>query len=337
MNMHQQMAWNTALFISCWALTCCPVCRAGELQQRSEIYIRDPFILPVPESQTYYLYKSLSVPLEDGQSRKGVGVYTSKDLESWEGPSYVFHFPDDFWADAAVWAPEVHRYDGRYYLLVTFTSRESLPTPAGRPDNVKRGTQILVSDSPLGQFKATANRPHTPEDWMALDGTLWVEEDIPYMVFCHEWVQITDGTMELVRLKKDLSAMDGNPVTLFRATDAKWVRSLGGREGYVTDGCFLYRTRTGQLLMIWSSFGERGYTVGIARSTSGKVAGPWEQMEEPLLAIDGGHGMIFRTFDDRLVMPIHQPNSGAIRARLFELEDTGDSLRIRREIKSADG
>jgi len=85
--------------------------------------------------------------------------------------------------------------------------------------------------------------------------------------------------------------------------------------------------------MIWSSFGEKHtYTVGIAYSTSGKVTGPWRQMDEPLLAIDGGHGMIFRTFDDRLVMPIHQPNDGKIRMRLFELEDAGTTLRIKREI-----
>jgi len=42
--------------------------------------------------------------------------------------------------------------------------------------------------------------------------------------------------------------------------------------------------------------------------------------------------MIFKTFDGRLVMAIHQPNSGVIRARLFELEDVGPTLRIKREI-----
>jgi len=39
------------------------------------------------------------------------------------------------------------------------------------------------------------------------------------MVFCHEWVQTTDGTMELVRLRDDLSDVAGKPITLFRATD----------------------------------------------------------------------------------------------------------------------
>jgi hypothetical protein len=35
---------------------------------------------------------------------------------------------------------------------------------------------------------------------------------------------------------------------------------------------------------------------------------------------------------DGLRMPVHQPNRGRIRARLFELEDVGDTLRIRQEI-----
>jgi len=156
-----------------------------------------------------------------------------------------------------------------------------------------------------------------------------------YMVFCHEWVQIKDGTMELVQLKDDLSGVVGEPKTLFRASEAKWARPMFfAKDSYVTDGPFLYRTKTGRLLMIWSSFGEKHtYTVGISYSTTGKVAGPWKQSDEPLLAIDGGHGMIFKTFDGRLVMPIHQPNQGGtIRARLFELEDVGETLHIEREI-----
>lgn len=307
--------------------------QGAEGRNRADIYIRDPFILPVAESKTYYMYDRMAVHLEDGRVRQGVGVYTSRDLQHWKGPRPVFHFPDGFWAAQSVWAPEVHRYRGKYYLFATFTSKDKLPTPKGRQQNVKRATQVLVSDSPEGPFKPFANRPHTPDNWMSLDGTFWVEDGVPYMIFCREWVQVTDGTMELVRLKDDLSDVVGKPQTLFKAAEAKWVRSLHFMEGYVTDGCFLYRTKSNRLLMLWSSFGDKGkYMLGIAYSTSGKVAGPWKQTDKPLLAIDGGHGMIFRTFDGRLVMAIHQPNSGKIRARLFELEDVGNTLQIKGEV-----
>lgn len=84
--------------------------------------------------------------------------------------------------------------------------------------------------------------------------------------------------------------------------------------------------------MIWSSFGAQRYAVGMACSLSGKIAGPWKQMDELLFAANGGHGMIFKTFDDRLMLVLHQPNSGEKeRAHFFELEDTGDRLRLRQE------
>jgi hypothetical protein len=39
--------------------------------------------------------------------------------------------------------------------------------------------------------------------------------------------------------------------------------------------------------------------------------------------------MIFTRFDGQLMLVLHQPNdAGRERARLFELEDTGDTLRI---------
>ncbi len=296
----------------------------------SEIRIRDPFILPEKSTKTYYMYAQMGNRLGNGDPKKGVEVYTSKDLEQWEGPLPVFTIPEGYWADRMVWAPEVHRYKGKYYLFVTFTSKATLKAVAGRPSQVKRGTQVLVADSPLGPFKPFHNRAHTPSGWMALDGTLWVEDSCPWMIFCHEWVQTTDGTMDVVRLKPDLSDVEGAPTTLFKASDSPWVRNLGGRHpGYVTDGPFLYRTKENKLLMIWSSFGVRGYAVGLALSTSGEVAGPWKQVDKPLFEANGGHGMIFKTFDGRLMLVLHQPNSSPKeRARFFSLEDTGDLIRL---------
>jgi hypothetical protein len=83
--------------------------------------------------------------------------------------------------------------------------------------------------------------------------------------------------------------------------------------------------------MIWSSFTATGYTTGIAFSTSGKLAGPWSHQAEPLFTDDGGHGTIFRTFDGTLMLVLHTPNGRQQeRARLFELEDTGTTIRIKK-------
>ena len=103
-------------------------------------------------------------------------------------------------------------------------------------------------------------------------------------------------------------------------------------HAYVTDGPFVYRTRSGRLAMLWSSYGTDKYTQGVWYSDSGRVHGLWTQVDKPLFADDGGHGMLFETFDGRLVVVLHQSNRKIERARFFEIEDTGETIRLAKEI-----
>lgn len=103
-------------------------------------------------------------------------------------------------------------------------------------------------------------------------------------------------------------SMTGDIIPLFRASEAPWVHPVQ-ENCYVTDGPFLFRTDSNELLMLWSSHGAEGYAMGIARSQSGEIFGPWVQEPVPLYKKDGGHGMLFRTFDSRSMITIHSPNS----------------------------
>jgi len=275
--------------------------------KREEIQIRDPFVLPLEKEKKYYLYGTTDKNCW-GDTAEGFDAYTSSDLENWEGPYHVFVPPEGFWADRNFWAPEVYQYEGRYYMFASF-----------KANNVHRGTQVLVSESPTGPFVPHSPRPVTPDNWECLDGTLYIDDEgQPWMVFCHEWKQVYDGEMRAMKLSKDLSAPAGEPVLLFRASEAPWTKCYEvvcmengteiKKETYVTDGPFIYRTKDNQLLMLWSSRGNQGYAMGIARSASGKITGPWTHDEEPLYAKDGGHGMIFKTFDGQLMLTIHTPN-----------------------------
>ncbi|MDE6086017.1 MAG: glycoside hydrolase family 43 protein [Muribaculaceae bacterium] len=296
-----------------------------------DINIRDPFILTDSVSGNYYMYSSRSVKGDNGEELGGVAVYKSTNLSDWDGPIQVCTLPSDNWITGQVWALEVHRHNGKYYLFATINS--DLKWKAQKkdwPSFVFRGTQIFQSDSPEGPFEALNRLPATPIDEMALDGTLWVEDGVPYMVYCQEWVQTVDGLMKVVRMSDDLSETIGEPVRLFNASAAKW--STGGSDGsYVTDGCFLYRTKAGKLLMIWSSFMNGEYAIGIAESTTGKIMGPWKHIDEPLFNRNGGHGMLFKDFDGGLHLVIHVPNSpgGMERARIFDIEDTGHGLQLK--------
>ncbi len=321
------------------AVLLCAICAnplqaSDKLLKTGDIRVRDPFIFADTKTATYYMYAQSAN--RENSGFLGVEVYASKDLINWLPPQTVLSLPND--TDVKmVWAPEVHEYKGAIYLLVTLTCNRTLPekkpVESDRwPGMDVRGTYVFRADQPTGPFKRLKTSSHTPEDWMALDGTLFVESGTPYMVFCHEWVQIVDGTMDVVQLKDDLSDVAGSPELLFRASDAPGARTDPG-AGKVTDGCFLYRSpKSGKLFMIWSTFiPGNGYCVVLTESQSGKIGGPWIN-QKPIYKENGGHGMIFRSFDGRLVMALHQPNSGEERLHLFEVVDNGQTLEIKKEI-----
>lgn len=303
----------------------------------SKVWASDPFIYADETDHTYYMYQS------GGGGR--VNSRASKDLVYWTQPFTVMEFTDAHWAGAkaASWASEVHKYKGKYYLFTTSHTEEAMETIPGRCDIPHRATQIYVADSPRGPFKDfTGNRAHTPDNWAALDGTLWIEDGTPYMIFCHEWLQAYDGTMELVKLPKDLGVPSEEPVTLFKASDAKWVKemlAIGNKTngldlgGYVTDGPWIFRTDTGKLGMLWSSwYGHDTYAIAAAYSQSGSVKGPWIQEDEPIYGQNGGHGMLFRTFDGKLKLSMHYvdpADARPMRKPVFKNVDiSGDKLVI---------
>lgn len=265
----------------------------------SEIHLRDPFVLPL--KGTYYLYGSRCRP--EGSfsfAATGLDVYESTDLVHWSAPHECFTRPEGFWADRDFWAPEVHQYAGAFYMFVSFKSADRC-----------RGTQILRAGSPLGPFLPVSGGPATPAGWECLDGTLYVDEHgAPWLVFCHEWVQIHNGTVCALPLSADLTAPAGSPRVLFCAHDAPWVASVSrGAEDYVTDGPFLWRAGDGTLRLLWSSFTASGdYAQAVAFSENGGLEGPWRHAGQPVFARDGGHGMLFRTFEGQLYLSLHRPN-----------------------------
>lgn len=282
-----------------------------------DIQIRDPFVVPDREQGAYYLFGT-SNPDKMYRS-EGFDGYRSTDLENWEGPYPLFRPSPGFWGAGNFWAAECHPYRGKYYLFATIR---------GKADSLL-GTTVLVADAPMGPYREHSKGRVTPEGWNSLDGTLYVDgKGDPWMVFCHEWTQVGDGTIEAVRLSRNLKKAVGKPRTLFAASSAPWVRShMPGGGKFVTDGPFLYRNRKGELLMLWSSFSDRGYAIGIARSATGEVPGPWEQIPLPLFRQDGGHGMLFRTLDGQLMLSIHQPNrTPDERAHFFEIHETDEGL-----------
>lgn len=287
-----------------------------------DIRIRDPFVYADDDSQTYYMYAQTGNREGKGNVGLGVEVYKSKDLKHWSNPKLVYKRDKDFWGGEQIWAPEMHRVGDWFYLFVSFNGREG-----------GRGTQIIRAAKPDGPFTIVSTEACTPVKQCSLDGTLWIDDKGDrWMIYCHEWVQIGDGGMLAVRMKHDLSERNADPIVLFHASDAPWVKAVGKKKGnFVTDGPCLYKTKNGKLLMLWSSFtGDGGaYAIGVAESASGLVTGPWKQHEKPLYDKNGGHSMLFKTFEGQLMLAFHQPNSGAKeRARFYKVIEQNDDLKF---------
>ncbi|MCL1823212.1 MAG: glycoside hydrolase family 43 protein [Oscillospiraceae bacterium] len=284
-----------------------------------EIQIRDPFI--VFFENKYYLYGSTDTDIWNSVGQ-GFNAYVSNDLQDWDGPYKVFTPPENYWGTRNFWAPEVHIYKNEFYMFASFIG-----------DGYNRGTAVLKASSPLGEFQPWSDVAITPAEHMCLDGTLYISQSgEPWLVYCHEWVQIGDGTICAVKLSRDLKKAIGKPVVLFKSSDAPWSKTVhspsNNIEGYVTDGCFLHRNKNGELIMLWSCFTDAGYCQCYAVSDNGEIDGKWTQ-GEVLFDSDGGHGMLFREFNGRLILTLHTPNKTPDERTVFlEAEEIPQGIKI---------
>ncbi|MBE6286589.1 MAG: glycoside hydrolase [Mediterranea massiliensis] len=337
------MKKTSLFFLVCMAVTMLIPSLQGCKQQQAEapkgipldsIILSDPCILADEATQTYYM------------TGTGGRMWKSKDLKRWEGPTRVAMTDSTSWMGRRpqIWAAELHQHNGKYYYFATFTNnRIRIDSVAG---NVipRRASHVLVSDKAEGPYYPMADSIYLPPTKPTLDGTFWVDTDgKPYMIYCHEWLQAgngMDGTMEMIELKPDLSGSIGEGKLMFRASDSPWSKEkVDGKEvpNRVTDGPYLFRTGTGRLGMIWTSWIYGDYTQGVVYSESGTLAGPWVHEPEPITPPNFGHGMLFKDFSGRWLMSVHSHRVGEggryIRIpNLFEVDLSGDKLKLGKNI-----
>jgi hypothetical protein len=212
----------------------------------------------------------------------GFRMWRSTDLEQWYGPKKVFDPPDQDALDESVVA----------------------------------GTTILVADELDGPYEPLIDGPITPTDRFAIDATLVTDDDgAPWIVYVKESIDPRSnlmGSMATSRLTEDLTARAGDETELFDAQAPPWAGPLP--LAIVTDGPWVERLDSGELVMLWSGVGyDSPYVTGTARSESGEIEGPWVQDCELFFAEDGGRPMLFRRFDGQLMVVLHAPDNGETR------------------------
>lgn len=303
-----------------------------QIRQRvplDSIRLSDPYILADTKTNSYYM------------TGTGGMLWKSSDLTIWSGPYPVAQTDPDSWMGPKpmIWAAELHSFKNKYYYFATFTNRAVKIDTVGKNVIERRASHILVSNKPDGPYVPMHDATYLPAGKPTLDGTFWVDTDgKPYMVYCYEWLQTNNGTIEKIELKPDLSGSLGAGKLLFRASDSPWSREKDStgrdRPNKVTDGPFLFRTKTGRLGMLWTSWIYDIYTQGVAYSESGTLDGPWMQEKEPVTPPNFGHGMLFYTLDGKLLLSVHSHksvNGRTVRIpHLFEADLSGDKLVVGR-------
>lgn len=297
------------------------------------IRLSDPAILADSLTKTYYM------------TGTGGLLWKSSDLKTWRGPYIVARTDSDSWMGEhpMIWAAEIHAYKGKYYYFATFTNKNvCIGTNKEGTKLERRACQVLVSKHPEGPYTLMKDSTYLPANRLTLDGTFWIDKNHkPYMIYCGEWLQDPGfGTIEKIGLKPDLSGTTGESRLLFTAAASPWSREkINGTTGpnRVTDGPYLFRTGTGRLGMLWTSWIYDVYTQGVAYSESGTLDGPWQQDTKPVTPPDFGHGMLFRTFEGKWLMSVHSHksvNGEYIRIpHLFEVDLSGNKLVVKGEYK----
>lgn len=295
----------------------------------NDLSMSDPYIYADEATKTYYLTSS------------GGRQYRSKDLVMWEGPYNVIDISGT-WMEKAGFAAaaEIHKVGDYYYYAGTWSDHSDLIQQVPRRYNVPHNQTVLLRASnpegPYEVFDRNPNHDYQPREWDCIDGTLYEENGHIYMIFVHEWTQLIDGTMDYVELSADLAETISEPVTMFRASEnpsCGEMNSLGEATfglkmpGWVTDGPQMFRTKTGKLGMLWATWGKERYFQAICYSESGTIAGPWIQEPEPFLADNSGHGMLFKTFEGKLIYVVHHSEgNGPRKPQYWTVDDSGDKL-----------
>ena len=300
------------------------------MKKTQDIRIRDPYI--VAYNGKYYMYSSTNT--EQYADGLALLVYESTDLENWSDPKVAFNYiPSETTPiKDQLWATEVHLYKGKFYAFMSFLNDK---------ERKMRGTYTAVSEKPDGPFSLLSDKPVTPYEQSCIDGTLFVENDVPYVVYSRDWphtfVESANayvGSIWAVKLDDELKGPVGEPFRLFESWDDPLSKNapndLGGSKGrvrYGSDAPFVTKLKSGKLFLTWSPMLDENYVVLGAVSDSGKIKGPWRHLDKPVFDENGGHAMFFDALDGRKMMCIHKPERPP-EERMYSCEVVEDTEKL---------
>ena len=208
----------------------------------------------------------------------------------------------------SIWAPELHRIDGKWYVY--YTAAES-----GHDDDAHRGVFVLenASDDPLAGTWVDRGRINTR--YTGIDGTTFAYNGRRYFVYS-PYVG-PDSVLAIARMSNPWT-LTGPEVILARP-DLGWERQ-GGRQ--ILEGPEFLLGPTGDLFLSYSASAcwSDDYALGLLRAPAGSDpldAGAWTKSPTPVFAkapengvFAPGHNGFFTSPDGREHWIIYHANPG---------------------------
>ncbi|RAV31062.1 glycoside hydrolase [Sinomicrobium soli] len=272
-----------------------------------DVAFGDPYIMN--DGGTFYMYGT------GGGAKDGFSVYRSSDMVHWEPRGQVYTGnTSSSWATDHFWAPEVYRFEDKYYMFFSAQWRDN---PDNELENFRIG--VAVSDSPEGPFEEMGDRPLFDPGYPVIDANVFVDDDGTYYLYysrvCYKhpveseiaaWArkkgwydEIEESWIYGVELKPDFSGITGEPVLLLRPPlkmddrNAEWEsRSVTSKEmnRRWTEGSYTFK-RNNTYYMMYSANYYKGENYAVGYATSSSPLGPYKKSDtNPLLEKNTQHG-----------------------------------------------
>jgi GH43 family beta-xylosidase len=281
----------------------------------------DPWV--VRDGEVYYYMNTLGDRLDIWKTRDIADLAHAERKTVWTPPA-------DGPNSVAIWAPELHRIDGRWFIYYTAAER-------GHNDDAHRGVFVLENDSADPLSGAWRDRGRLKTAHPGIDGTTFAYRGRRYFVYS-PYVG-ADSDLAIAPMVNPWTL--GQPEMIIARPDQPWERQ-GGRQ--ILEGPEFLQGPRGDLFLTYSASAcwSDDYALGLLSAKPG--ADPldphaWRKAPRPVLAKSAaagvyatGHNGFFTSPDGKQHWIIYHGNSGpglkctprrAPRIQPFTFDDAG--------------
>ena len=259
----------------------------------------DPWI--VRDGDVYYYMNTLGDRLAIRATTDLTHLADAPETTVWTPPAIGLNAQ-------SIWAPELHRIEGRWYIY--YTAAES-----GHDDDAHRGIFVLENGGRDPTRGTWIDRGRLATMHHGIDGTTFAYDHKRYFVYS-PYVG-ADSALAIVRMANPWTLT--GPETVIARPDLAWERQ-GGRQ--IVEGPEFLRGPKGDLFLTYSASAcwSDDYAIGLLSAAPGSDpldAGVWHKNPRPVIAkapdqmvYAPGHNGFFTSPDGRETWIVYHANPG---------------------------